>query len=835
MAIDKNKETADLIGLEKQLHDILKQNNHELVDGLETTKAMGSISTKMVAAAKKQSEISGKIESLEKKIKEHRKEFAKLAADRTGVDRTHEMAELIKTMTRETVKLSKLQATAAERALYHQNVMNKLGLSKVVEYAKELAAIWKNHPMLIVLMASLYVLKQIFDAFVNMDDAAAKFRVSMGITREMTGELEADVRKSAFEFARIGVMAENIYNAIRETAIVLGTSHAATSGMAEDVAIFATNLGVAEKISVEFLKSLGQMGGTVANAQRDMMFFSQHMAAAGGVPLNDVMSDVANATKTSYSFISRSPLAFTKATIEAKKLGTSISDTAKSADHLIRFTQSVKEEMEASVLLGEALNLQKARELAYSRDLEGLNKELLRLAKQTNFEQLDPFQQESVARALGKSASEIGSMLQADRERDNIARSTNPYVIRQRNEYEKMVNANASLAKYAAQDARTQVTRMSNQATLKAISFAWISIMQRLGEVILPGVKFALEGIAKGLNWISEKMGKMGALAAILLGTVAIWAGIKAMGGLAGVFGKFTGALGKAVGNFFGGVSRGISKMGSPKVLLGILALAALAGTMFIAGKAFQQFAGIDWKGVFIGIGALGALAAAAALAGLGIEFIGVGALALGAVAVVMLVFAGAAWVMSDAMQKLSTVKWKEIALGMFAVSSQSAFIAALGVGMLLATPGIVGFTLALIPFSLIAKRAGDSMMSVGTGLKTVVDSMERLQNLSLIGTILQIRNLAKAVTELSQVTSSLPEIQIQKLERLSVAGSNETSKANAQSDSAVINELKGLRDELQKLREDFGSGKLKASVTMDGQRLDSAFGRSVAFNGALG
>ena len=51
--------------------------------------------------------------------------------------------------------------------------------------------------------------------------------------------------------------------------------------------------------------------------------------------------------------------------------------------------------MEASVLLGKSMNLQKARELAYHRDITGLNKEIVKLAKDANFEQLDPFQQDT--------------------------------------------------------------------------------------------------------------------------------------------------------------------------------------------------------------------------------------------------------------------------------------------------------------------------------------------------------------------------------------------------------------------------------------------------------
>lgn len=722
-------------------------------------------------------------------------------------------------------------------------VLRKFGLGKLIDGSKALLELWKN-PMFAVLSSVLYVSKQIWDAFVSMDKAAANFRRTLGITRKDSELLEESVRGAAFQYARLGVTADNLYNSFKEVAFTIGTSHAATKDMAVDMSILAVQVGVAEKTSAEFLKTLGMVGKVTMDSQRDMLYFAQAMSTAAGTPLSEVMNEIAAAAKSSYQFLSRNPLILIKSAIEAKKMGTNLESSTKTAANILRFTESVKSEMEASVLLGESINLQRARELSYRRNLLGLNQEILKIAKQTNFENLDIFQQEAIANALGKSADEIGQMLQAERERLNILK--NPALSKQRQDYEKMRNANESLARASAADAKIQLTRLSNQEALKAISFAWISIMQRFGEVILPGIAWALTGIAKILNWISEKMNGFGktinlviALLTIAASVTALWLGAKGLGGLLKMFGS---GLGSGIGSFFSGLSKGISSMGEPKVLLGAAAILILAASLIPLAYSMKLMEGVNWKTVGIIAVGLGLLTAAAFALG-ALMSSGVGALALlaGAAAIAilgaaMIPFAFAGKLAAQAMQMLGEVNWVNIAKGIFLLGIQSPLIALTGLSMLAATPGVLAFSAALLLFAFAANKAGNSINNVGMGFKLITDSIEKLQNISLFGTILQIRSLSKAVIELGQVLKSMPEIDVQKLEKIGKIGGNNSVNniLNTPKDDSMILELKGIKQELQQLRIDIGSGKLKASTTIDGQKVDSAIGRSLEFKGAL-
>ena len=121
--------------------------------------------------------------------------------------------------------------------------------------------------------------------------------------------------------------------------------------------------------------------------------------------------------------------------------------------------------------------------------------------------------------------------------------------------------------------------------------------------------------------------------------------------------GKAIGSVGKSIGKGLGGIlsglAGGLKALGDPKVLLGVAALAGIGASMFIAGKAFQQFADINWAGVGMGAVALGVLGTAAFLIAPIAPVIGVGALAIGALGLALVPFAAAVKIAAPAMVEL--------------------------------------------------------------------------------------------------------------------------------------------------------------------------------------
>ena len=346
----------------------------------------------------------------------------------------------------------------------------------------------------------LYTLKQIYNVFDQLDSAAADFRKSMGITRIDSVKLESDARAISISLMSIGVSAKDVYNSIKSIADEFGSSRTYSLDMVSDMATLTAQFSITGQTSSKFVKSMAMVSGSTASTQKNMLMIAQRMSAAAGVPLDSVMNDVASASQESYQFLSKNPLELLKAAVKARELGTTLSSATKTSASLLDFTKSVSAEMEASVLLGKSMNLQKARELAYHRDIAGLNTEIVRLAKEANFEQLDAFQAAAVANALGKSAGEVASMLESDREHSKIIRAMTPELKKQ---YDEMMKMDKSKIKDYAEMARQQIQTMSNQKAITAISAAWSSIFANLGSVIFPAVATILTGIAELIKFLA--------------------------------------------------------------------------------------------------------------------------------------------------------------------------------------------------------------------------------------------------------------------------------------------------------------------------------------------
>ena len=118
-----------------------------------------------------------------------------------------------------------------------------------------------------------------------------------------------------------------------------------------------------------------------------------------------------------------------KAVSTAKSLGIEMSAVAGSAGQLLDFESSITKELEAEMLIGRDLNLEKARSAALAGDQEALAKALVEEAGSLEeLQEMNVFQQQALAGALGMSADQLADSLmtgealstqaQADLDRD---------------------------------------------------------------------------------------------------------------------------------------------------------------------------------------------------------------------------------------------------------------------------------------------------------------------------------------------------------------------------------------------------------------------------------
>ena len=126
----------------------------------------------------------------------------------------------------------------------------------------------------------------------------------------------------------------------------------------------------------------------------------------------DVMNDIGSVSAATSLSLGSSAEAVQEAAMQARKLGLSLEQVDQIAGSILDFESSIQAEMEAELLTGKQLNLDRARALALNNDLAGLSEEI---GKNTEilsaFSSGNRIQQEATAKALGMSREEVAKMI----------------------------------------------------------------------------------------------------------------------------------------------------------------------------------------------------------------------------------------------------------------------------------------------------------------------------------------------------------------------------------------------------------------------------------------
>jgi hypothetical protein len=302
------------------------------------------------------------------------------------------------------------------------------------------------------------------------------------------------------------------------------------------------------------------------------------------------------------------------------------------------------------------------------------------------------------------------------------------------------------------------------------------------------------------------------------ISTVGQWAlGLGAVAAAYLLIKKYGSGLGKMMGGKGGNpIANFIKGFGNAKVLMGAAAMILVAASLFVFGKAVQQF--MDVKLEDVGLAVLAMFALVGALAALGLIMsspIGAGVL-IGAAA--MLIIAAAMLVLGIALQEIAKGfgmmgELTESLTGLITISpmliplvyilgSLGAVMAIFGIGLLVATPGILAFGMAVMVMA--AAVPAISMMATGLGaLVQIAPGLIALAGafgllgLSMLPLALGLALLTPFLGTVLVLGLMLPLIA----SAMGIGGDSSdtsSSSANGGSSDPLLEEIQGLRRDIQ-------------------------------------
>jgi len=407
----------------------------------------------------------------------------------------------------------------------------------------------KMNPWVLAADAAVAILEKGYENFKAFDKAAVDVRKNLGALPGQAKQLESLIKQVGIESMHLGATFDDVAKSINEIANEFTGLVAQDTNLLKTTTALAKQFGIAEGTSVKFLKTLGGISGNSASSQRSMIGFAQKIAQASGVPLGKIMEDVANASDDVRIYVGSSAVSMIKAAAAARMMGIDINKAATSAEKLLNFESSIASELKASALLGQNINFNYARQLFFNKNIIAANKEILRLTKQVNFNQLDPIKQKAFADAAGKSVGELQDMLQQEKNIQLIKNGTNEKAKKALADYERMMRLKDEEAKNEGKIAEQQILQRANQEKLAQIQNKFNQLMSELAEPVMEILDGFLTIATYALPYIkSEIIPILGFVKPLSTYIVGIGTQLATWGRAMSIFGTKFLAVGKIIG-----------------------------------------------------------------------------------------------------------------------------------------------------------------------------------------------------------------------------------------------------------------------------------------------
>ena len=213
-------------------------------------------------------------------------------------------------------------------------------------------------------------------------------------------------------FSLTGTSAKDSMEVMSGMRAEMGTLEGHTREARLEAASLARSFGISNEEAGKLTAQLSMMPGATMETANETARFAANMAKSAHVAPGEVLKDMAKNGENIAKFGKDGGKNMAVMAVAAKKVGLEMSTMANAAEGLLDFENSIEKQMEASVLLGREINLDKARQLALEGDLAGATKEMLaNVGGEAEFNAMNVVQRKALADSMGVSVGELSKMV----------------------------------------------------------------------------------------------------------------------------------------------------------------------------------------------------------------------------------------------------------------------------------------------------------------------------------------------------------------------------------------------------------------------------------------
>lgn len=376
------------------------------------------------------------------------------------------------------------------------------------------------------------IIMELVKAFKLIDGESGKVAKQMGVSADEGRSLVRSANATANGFEDILVSGKDVVAAQLTLNQQLGTAVEFSGEFAAEFAQISERTGLSAEAMGLFASNAMITGGTIKDQLTNITAATLELNAQSGISLSvkEIQEGIGKASAAQVLSAGRNTKELANQVYQAKLLGVEQSKVESIADSLLNFEDSIAKELEAELLLGKDLNLEKARQAALDNDLATLASEIKdQVGSAAEFGEMNRIEQEAIAAAVGMTKDELAGALVEQEKLEAVKKAGFKDVSKAQEAYNKALkegNLNEELKnKLTEAGVLNQFESATAQEKLAAVTEKLQGLFVSLMEPLMPIFDVLIQIVESAINPLMKALGPilqlLGDLLALILKPIA--------------------------------------------------------------------------------------------------------------------------------------------------------------------------------------------------------------------------------------------------------------------------------------------------------------------------
>jgi len=327
-------------------------------------------------------------------------------------DAVADMSEITEGMSEDEVKIlsAKMKSYNATKQVVGQVDQLTAGMGKTVQSVKGFVTTLNAGLGPVAIMITL--ITAAVTIFIKMRKEIATIRKDLGVSAMESLKIAGTFKALEFAGKAFGLEAEDFKESFKAARTELGATVDESLMLSFNLAKTAMETGTTATELTKVLSIMESVSGASRDALLAQIEINRQMIEAAGVAPGDVMKDIADNAEFFAKFAKAGGSNLIEAGTAARKLGLNMGAVASITDSLLDFESSIEKQLEASMLLGRQINLDKARQLALTGEHGKMMEEILRqVGGEAEFNRMNVIERRTLAESVGVNVEQLSRLV----------------------------------------------------------------------------------------------------------------------------------------------------------------------------------------------------------------------------------------------------------------------------------------------------------------------------------------------------------------------------------------------------------------------------------------